>query len=269
MAGSRRSPTIGVEETTLASSEHASQQGEPSAENGDTADVNVLAEQFADVARTLQAQPGTNEMLDEVVRAAVRLIPGADDGSISVVTGRRKVTSQHPSGPIPEQVDAVQTEVGEGPCLDAVYEHQTVRVPDMCHEARWPQFANRAAELGARSMLSFQLYVVGDNLGALNLYSRQANAFGDESEQIGLLFASHAAVAFADAQEMEHLAEAVGTRDLIGQAKGILMERYSIDADQAFRLLTRISQHNNRKIRSIAEELSSSRQIKGLRPPVG
>jgi GAF domain-containing protein len=248
----------------MSGSEHPRGRGQPSVEDQGTADVNVLAHQFAEMARSLQGQSDTGEMLDEVVAAAVRLIPGVDAGSISVVTGRRAVTSRHPSGELPERVDAVQTEVGEGPCLDAVYEQQTVRVPDMAHEQRWPHFARRAAELGAASMLSFQLYVEGDNLGALNLYSRQPHGFDDESEQVGLLFASHAAVAFADAQQREHLTAAMATRDLIGQAKGILMERYSLDAEQAFRLLTRVSQHSNQKIRTIADELVTSRQITGL-----
>jgi GAF domain-containing protein len=246
---------------------HASERGKPSAEDLGTADVNVLAQQFAEMARSLQAQDDTADMLDEVVAAAVRLIPGADAGSISVVTGRREVTSRHPSGDLPERVDAVQTEVGEGPCLDAVYEQQTVRVPDMARERRWPHFARRAAALGAAGMLSFQLYVEGDNLGALNLYSRQPNGFDDESEQVGLLFASHAAVAFADAQQLEHLTAAIDTRDLIGQAKGILMERYNIDADQAFRVLTRVSQHTNHKIRTLAQELVTTRAISGLPSP--
>lgn len=251
----------------MADQHHPSPQGEPSAEDHGTADIYDLAHDFAEMARTLQAQTDTADMLDEVVTAAVRLIPGVDEGSISIVTGRRQVTSRHPSSDLPEQVDAVQTEVGEGPCLDAVYEHQTVRVPDMAHEQRWPQFSPRAAQLGAGSMLSFQLYVEGDNLGALNLYSREPNGFTDESEHVGLLFASHAAVAFADAQQLDHLQAAVTTRDLIGQAKGILMERYHISSDQAFRLLTRISQTGNHKIRTIAEELVTTGHIRALRPP--
>ena len=86
-----------------------------------------------------------------------------------------------------------------------MYEQQTVRVPDMAQDQRWPKFAAAAAQAGAGSMLSIQLWVEGDNLGALNLYSRQVNAFDDESEQVGLLFASHAAVAFADARDMDRL----------------------------------------------------------------
>jgi len=152
-------------------------------------------------------------------------------------------------------VDALQHEFGEGPCLDAVYEHKTVRVDDMASESRWPAFASRAAEAGARSMLSFQLWVEGDNLGALNLYSRRPHAFDEDSEHIGLLYAAHAAVAYAAAQRQDQLQAAVDTRDLIGQAKGILMERYGIDDDRAFAFLVRLSMDRNQKLRDIAQHI--------------
>ena len=221
-------------------------------------DPELLAEQLSSFARRLEAEDDPELMLDEVVRAAVALIPGVEEGSISVVVGRREVTSRHPSGELPEKVDAVQMELGEGPCLDAAYEHHTVLVADMAAEDRWPLFSPRALELGAASMLSFQLYVEGDNLGALNLYSRRPNSFDEDSEQIGLLFASHAAIAFADAEKVTHLHIAVDRRDLIGQAKGILMERFNITADQAFTVLSRTSQQSNRKLYDVAEELTET-----------
>ncbi len=243
---------------------HARTRGKTSSADEGTADINVLATQFSEVARSLQAQDDTDAMLTELVSAAVRLIPGVDEGSISVVTARRTVKSHHPSGELPRLVDAVQDKVGQGPCLDAMYEQQTVRVNDMSSEQRWPLFARRAAELGAGGMLSFQLYVHGDNLGALNLYSYEPRAFTDESEQVGLMFASHAAVAFADAQHIDQLTESLATRDLIGQAKGILMERYGITAGQAFQVLIRVSQNRNTKLREVALQLTSSRQLDEL-----
>ena len=248
-------------------STHPSAKGEPSAEDRGTADVAELAQQLGDLARSLEAEDDTNAMLDEVVATAVKLVPGAQEGSLSVVTGRRHVTAQHASSDLPHHVDDLQSETGEGPCLDAVYEQQTVRVPDMSHEERWPKFAQRAFEAGAASMLSFQLYVEGDNLGALNLYSRESGAFDDVSEQVGLLFASHAAVAFADAQKLDHLHRAIDSRDLIGQAKGIPMERYQINADQAFRFLVRVSSSNSRKLRDVAQQLTQTGQRPGSTTP--
>jgi transcriptional regulator with GAF, ATPase, and Fis domain len=237
-------------------------QGEPSAQDtGSTNGQDELAMRLSDLARDLQRQEDPHDTLLGVVRAAVELIPGVEEGSISVVLGRREVRSEVPSGELPRAVDAVQNEVGQGPCLDAAFKQQTVRVTDMSREQRWPKFAARALEAGAASMLSFQLYVEGDNLGALNLYSSQPNAFDDESEHVGLLFASHAAIAYAAAQKHSGLQQAVATRQLIGQAQGILMERHKITGDQAFALLVRHSQQENIKLRELSERLVRSGEL--------
>jgi len=142
--------------------------------------------------------------------------------------------------------------------MDAVYEQETVRVADMATEPRWPQFTQRALAAGAAGMLSMQLYVEGDNLGALNLFARKAGAFNDESEHVGLLFAAHAAVAYAGAQQQAKTTRAVATRQLIGQAQGILMERHKLTGDQAFALLVRASQRTNTALRHLAERLVHS-----------
>jgi GAF domain-containing protein len=218
-------------------------------------------ERVGRLARSLEAEADPGAVLDEIVTAAVRFVPGVEDASVTLVVARRQVTSRHRTGDLPERVDAIQTGTGEGPCLDAAYEQDTVRVPDLRREQRWPHFAQQAVEAGAGSMLSFQLYVHGDTLGVLNLYSRHPDAFDDESEQVGLLFASHAAVAFAGAQKVDHLHRALESRDQIGQAKGILMERYHVDADQAFRLLVRLSSAHERKLHDVADELTRTRLL--------
>lgn len=235
--------------------------GAGSREGHGLAAVNELAEQLGRLARSLEAEDDTGAMLEEVVTAAVELIPGAEAASISLVVDRRQITSQHRTSDLPGRVDAIQTETGEGPCLDAAYEHLVVRVPDMRLERRWPRFAQRAAESGAGSMLAFQLYVHGDTLGALNLYNAGPDGFDEESEQVGLLFALHASVAFADAQKMDHLDRAVASRDLIGQAKGMLMERYQISGEAAFRVLARVSQSANSPLREVAQELVTTGRL--------
>lgn len=223
-----------------------------------------LAGRLGDVARSLHAENDTSAMLDELVEAAVRLVPGAEDGSISLVEHRTTIMAAHPTSGFPADIDMIQTAAGEGPCLDAAYREQVVRVRDLRREERWPRFAPRAAQAGARSMLCLRLYVEDDDLGALNLYSRTPDAFDEESEQVGLVFASHAAVAFAGRRTQDELERAVDTRDLIGQAKGILMERFSIDEDQAFRVLVRASQGSHLKLREVAAELARSRRLPGL-----
>ena len=242
----------------------ATAQDDSSPTRGGLTDVHELAALLGELARSLEAEDDTGAMLDEVVTSAVQLIPGAQDASVSLVVARRQITSEHRTSDLPLRVDAIQTETAEGPCLDAAYEQETVSVPDMRHEPRWPRFARRAYEAGAGSMLSFQLYVKGDTLGALNLYNRSAEGFDEESEQVGLLFAGHAAVAFADAQKMDHLDRAVASRDLIGQAKGMLMERYRINADGAFRVLARVSQSTNRPLREVALELATTGGLAAL-----
>ena len=239
-------------------------RGEPSAQDTGTAEGdNELAMQFSDLARSLQQSDDPDRTLDEVVRAAVQLIPGTDEASISAVLNRRRVRSQAPTGELARAVDALQDQLGQGPCLDAVYEQETVRVPDMATETRWPQFTQRALQAGAAGMLSIQLYVEGDNLGALNLYARTPGTFDDESEHIGLLFGSHAAIAYAAVQQQAGLTRAIATRQLIGQAQGILMERHKITADRAFALLVQVSQHRNSKLRDIADALVNTGALPG------
>ncbi len=228
---------------------------------GRSADRDVLGKRLGELARALQQESSSEEILSVMAAAAVELIPGVDQGSISVVHERRRIGSRAPTSALAAQVDGLQNETGQGPCLDAMYEHQTVHVPDMESETRWPKFARRAAEAGVGSMLCFQLYVEGDNLGALNLYSVRPHAFTDESRHAGLLVAAHAAVAFAEALKVEQLAEALTTRDLIGQAKGILIERYKITGEQAFSILDRASSRANEKLRSVAEHLVVTGEI--------
>jgi GAF domain-containing protein len=224
-----------------------------------------LATQLGNLARELQHEDDLGTVLSGIVQAAVQLIPGAAEASISLVIGRKKIDSQVASGDLPRRVDALQSSTGQGPCLDAAYEERIVRVPDLSTETRWPAFCSGAVKLGARSMLSIQLFVEGDRLGALNLYGSRPDAFDLDSEQIGLLVAAHAAVAFADSQKISQLNEALISRQLIGQAEGILMERYKITAQQAFLVLTRASSSSNIKLREVAENLASSGEITALK----
>jgi GAF domain-containing protein len=214
-----------------------------------------LARAFAGFARDVQRQPEQAAVLRTIVDAALLTVPGAQEGSVTLVVGRRKVLSQAASSPLPAQVDAVQEEVGEGPCLETAFEQHTVLVPDLTSEPRWPRFSTRAAALGVRGMLSFQLYVEGDNLGALNLFSRRTGAFGERSVAVGELFAAHAAVAYSAAQRESALSRALASRSLVGQAQGISMERGRMTADQAFAALQRTSQDRNVKLAEVARRL--------------
>jgi len=218
-----------------------------------------LGEIMGQVARSLQEEHGDVEgTLRAITHAAVGSVPGTDEAGITLVLDRRKVESRAPTGDLPREIDRAQERLGEGPCLDAVFEQPTVRIRDIGDEDRWPRFTAEAADLGVRSMLSFRLFVTGGKLGALNLYSVHSRAFDEESESIGLVFASHAAIALAGAQHEDQLRAALASRDLIGQAKGILMNQFKLTADQAFQVLVRASTRTNRKLSDIAEELCAT-----------
>jgi transcriptional regulator with GAF, ATPase, and Fis domain len=237
-------------------------RGQPSSSyTGPASGFEDLAVALGELARSLHDQGSVEETLHGIVVAAVGTVPGAEYAALSVIEGRRTVQTRAGTADIVYKVDQVQYDTGEGPCLDALYQQHTVRLSDMAAETRWPQFTDRVAELGVGSMLSFQLYVEQDNLGALNLYAHDTDAFSDESEQVGLLFATHAAVAMADAQQHQHLSRAIAVRDLIGQAKGILMERHKLTGDQAFTLLVRASQSTNTKLNEVARYLVETGEL--------
>jgi len=225
-----------------------------------------LGDVMSRVARELQEEHGDVERtLGAITTAAVHTVPGADECGISYVVGRSRVEPRAWTSGLPKDLDLLQNEIGEGPCLDAVWEQHVVRVDDIRTEDRWPAFARRAAELGVGSMLCFALFVVNDRLGALNLYSGSADAFDDESLDIGLVFASHAAVALAGAEYEQNLRAGMTNRDVIGQAKGILMERYKLTSEHAFGVLARVSQELNRKLVDVARELSDTGAVPSKR----
>lgn len=214
-----------------------------------------LAADLSRLARELEDEDGLAATLDAIVHAAVGSVPGAEHASISMVRGRREVTSRAATSDLARTNDRAQYEAGEGPCLESLFERRTVSVPDMAVESRWPAFSQRSSGLGVSSMLSVQLFVAGDDLGALNLLSTQPHAFDEGSEHIALLFASHAAVAIVGAEQEEQLLDALAQRDVIGQAMGVLMERYGITSSRAFGLLTRVSQRNNVRLLELAGEI--------------
>jgi len=239
-------------------------RGRPSAENGGSAaGQDELADRLSELARLLEHEAGVEETLKGIVEAAVDTVPGAQHASISQIRRGREVRTLAATDELPRAIDHAQYDSGEGPCLDSLYQQETVRLSDLTVETRWPDFVTRARELGVGSMLAVQLFVSGDGLGALNLTSEKPNAFDDESEHVALLFAAHAAVAMSSEQARHDLRAAVRTRETIGQAQGILMERFKLPPALAFRLLVRASQDTNRKLNDIADDLTRTGHLPG------
>jgi len=224
-----------------------------------------LAAVMSRTARRLQEEHGDVEgTLQAITATAVEVVPHAEECGISYVVGRRKVEPRASTSDLPRELDALQERIGQGPCLESVWEQEVVRVDDVGADDRWPEFGRQAAELGVGSMMCFWLFVEGDWLGGLNLYARTPDAFDDESQEIGQMFAAHAAVAVAGAEHEENLRAAVSNRDAIGQAKGILMERHEITADQAFGVLPRVSQELNRKLADVTREVIDTGAVPGV-----
>ena len=202
------------------------------------------------------------QTLHEIVTAAVETVPGADAGGVSM-TEDGHVSSRVPTSDTIRKLDDLQGELGEGPCISAVLDPPVdgvVSAPDLSAPPasdQWPDFAPRAISHGYRSMLSTQLSTDGGVRAALNLYSHQPYAFDVDSRTLAGLFGVQAALLLYGVDHAAHMEKALGTRDLIGQAKGILMERFDVDDDRAFQLLVRSSQDTNVKLTEVARWLTS------------
>lgn len=216
----------------------------------------VLTSRMAEVARELRSESNDIEtILRAISKAAVDTIPGTEYASVTVVTANAQVETPVYIGDLAGHSDALQQQLGEGPCIRSAVGEETVWIDDMRTESRWPQFAAGADQLGIASMACFCLYVDGDNFGALNLHSTTVATFDEEARSIGQLFAAHAAIAFSTVREKEQLRTALNSRDLIGQAKGMIMERYRLDSTAAFRLLAKLSQDSNVKLVDVAKSV--------------
>jgi GAF domain-containing protein len=208
----------------------------------------------------MQDEGDVRATLDRAVHLAVANVDRCDSASISVVRARRSVDTRASTSQLALDGDRLQYETGEGPCLDAIWEHRTVHSPDLGADPRWPTWGPRVvAETGATSILAFRLFTSSDTLGALNLYSR--TGFDDADEDTGVALAAHVAIALSAAEETEHLTTALDTRTVIGQATGILMERLGVDAGVGFSVLARLSQETNTKLHDIAASIVSTREI--------
>lgn len=194
---------------------------------------------------------------------AVHAIDGAEECSISLNRGTGPIATAGSATGIGRTIDQLQEETGEGPCLSSIEDRETHLVGDLSGETAWPVFAKRAAtETGIRSMLCYVLRLGENATAAMNMMSTEVNAFTEEDVATGTLFAAQVAVAVTSSlgqerqdETIHQLEDAVATRQVIGQAVGILMATRKIEADAAFELLKKVSQDSNIKLRDIAERV--------------
>lgn len=222
-----------------------------------TAEFNRL---LADTARQMQVRSGTSDTLEEAVAAAGEVVGGCDLAAVSVTYPDRIETPAATDDTV-RRIENLQFTLGEGPCRSAMREHETVHSPDVANDPRWPVWGARIAEeLGVRSALGLRLFSSGETLGSLDLYSRTVRGFDSDDIYHGVALAAHVGVALAATQQAEHLRKAITNRTVIGQAEGILMERFAMTPAQAFAVLRRISSHTNTKLSQVAQTLVTTRQ---------
>ncbi|MDP9443100.1 MAG: GAF and ANTAR domain-containing protein [Actinomycetota bacterium] len=215
---------------------------------------------FAQLARELAAETDVEQTLDRVVKLALET-GRCDYASVSFHFPDNRVETVATSHAVVAEADALQHRLGEGPCLDASWGDETYVAEDVRHDSRWPRWGPRAADLGLSSLLAVRLFTSTRNLGALNLYSGEPRRYEHEELMTAQVLGAHTSVAVAAARHELDLWRAVDSRHLIGQAQGILMERFNLGADQAFAVLRRYSQHHNRKLRVVAQELIETRRL--------
>ena len=213
------------------------------------------------LAGVVLAQQDVASSLNEICRIAVRAVPAAEGASITTLENGRPVAAAG-SDDWAKELDELQYTEHEGPCLDCMRTGNVFRVRDLSADTRWPSYAPRAVAVGAGSMVSLPMATEGRNVGALNVYARGADAFNAEAVSVGEVIAAHSALAmqvaaafFSHRDLAAQLREAVQSRPVIEQAKGILMARHGVTADAAFDLLRVASQRRNAKLRAVAEEV--------------
>jgi hypothetical protein len=166
-----------------------------------------------------------------------------------------------------DKLDARQYELQEGPCYEAVTNGPVLVSFDLRRDARWPRYGPVAADHGAHAQLAVLLTSEPDERAALNLYASQAHEFDAEGIELAETFASHASLAMGFMRTMQTVSAAIGTREMVGKAIGVVMERYQIDSGRAFAFLVRTSQHSNVKLRDVAAQIVAGHDGRTTVPP--
>lgn len=235
------------------------------------ADRPDIAAALAQAAREINSPGDLDSTLDAIVRAAERSLTGVDHVGISIAHRNGKIETKAGTDQLVWELDTLQYDLGEGPCVHAIEVAPVTVANDLRHEQRWPRYVPRAIEYGLKAQMGLRLFVDQETLGGLNLYSTDAEHIDPEVQHTAELFATHAALALGRARREDDLNAALANRKVIGQAIGILMERYHLNEDRAFQYLVRVSQHSNIKVRDVAQEvvaLANEGSTGPISPPV-
>ena len=211
------------------------------------------------MARSVAAPRNLDDVLRGVTSTVIELLPGADTCGVLLVSKNGTFESLSGTSDLIYEVDRLQEKHNAGPCVEAATNELIVRTEDFENETRWPEYSREVCKLGVRSSISFKLYTGERTAGALNVFSRKPHSFDTDAEVIGSILAAHAAAAILASRESEQLNTALLSRDLIGQAKGILMEHFDLDAIAAFDMLRKLSQQMNVRLAEGAARVVDTR----------
>jgi transcriptional regulator with GAF, ATPase, and Fis domain len=210
---------------------------------------------FARMSRVMLDQPSVERALQDIAELAARTVDGAASAGITVVDRDKRLITRAYTTELVLEVDEAQSRLHEGPCMSAgELAHEAVfRIDDMAAERRWPRFAREAARLGVRSMIACSLPSEHGGTAALNLHAAEPGAFDDAAVEMASIYAAHSSAALNQAALIASLRTAMVSRQVIGEATGVLMERHRVDSRHAFGMLVQASQRLNIKLRHVAE----------------
>lgn len=221
-----------------------------------------LARELARMALDLHQQPDVEQTAERFLEYVSTAI-GARHASVVLIQRGGRLEPVAATGELVEEAERSQRELGEGPTQLTVDDETNVLSEDATEDPRWPDWTARVAAIGLRGILSVRLRTRATTVGALTLYSEKPGRFTELDESVAQLYADHAAVAVTNARSESTLWQAIEARKQIGQAQGILMERFGLTGPQAFSVLRRYSQDNNIKLRDVARRLIATRNLPG------
>lgn len=224
------------------------------------------ANRLAEMALDMTEQPDVASTLEHIM-ANARSSMSSEAAGVQLIGDGGAVETAAATSELVRRADELQVECGEGPCVTgsgspgAQLAGDVVLISEARQDTRFPRWGPRVADLGFQAVLSVRLSTPVRTVGALNLYSRFPGAFSRAHTELAEIFGRHASIALMSAQYGDSLRAAVDSRHVIGQAQGILMERYQVDAHRAFEVLRRYSQTKNIKLRTIAEHVISHHRL--------
>jgi PAS domain-containing protein len=228
------------------------------AEDPDGELTRLLSLARADLATELSPERDSDFLLERLVLLTLRWIPGTEHASVTRHADGRDVRSVAATDAVAARCDELQARCRQGPAVGVVVDHDTIRVDDLRQDSRWRAFSAGAADLGVRSVLACELPITGSGEARLNLYSSQPRAFGPMAELVAPVFAARASITLAHSDEVHNLRKAIASRQVIGQAVGILMERHRIRAEEAFDRLVAASKNSRVKLRELAVRITET-----------